>query len=303
MPARPYRPSGLSDPGSLPLLVAGCFVAGGLAGVVESVVGRWIHLLVIFPLLTGLAVGAFAAWTIGRRRIRAPLLAAAVAGAGGFTAQLADHVTEYYRFRADIEEPARQRGLTVDEALEAMTGSPGFVGFMRLRAREGVTLQRAGESGDRGTHVSGAGSFVLWGVEALLAIGAAAGLAWSRASEPFCERCKLWYGGHQGVALGSPDKADVRAVIAALDARDVQRAVGALGAPKEDARSQLTLRRCTRCEEHEPLLSYQVVMRLKKKPQTRTRYRTLLRPMDATALLAAVAARPPASQAGPPATA
>jgi hypothetical protein len=294
MPSRPYRPSGLSDPGSMPSFIAGSIAVGAVAGVVEAVVGQWIHLLVIFPLLVGAAVGWFATWMIGRRRIRAPLAAALIAGAGGLTTQLASHLTDYYRFRAEIEEAVAKNGHTVDEALEATTGSSGFVGFLLLEAREGTTIKRAGHS-EQGTRVSGVGSFILWGVEVLLALGVASTMAWSRASEPFCERCRLWYGGEQEISAGSPDKAAVRAVTAALDARDAHRAVEALGAPTGDARSVITLRRCARCEEHEPVLSYKVVTRMKKKPQVKLRYRTVLRPVEATALLEAVAARAPAA--------
>jgi hypothetical protein len=174
MPARPYRPSGSSDPGSLPILIAGSLVVGIAAGVVESIVGQWLHLLIVFPLLAGLAVGAFAAWLVARRRIRAPLAAAVVAGLGGLTTQLAYHVTDYVRFRAELEETVRKSGHTADEALEAATGSPGFTGYMIFRAEQGVTIKRAGQSSDGGTKVSGVGTFILWGVEVLLALGAAA---------------------------------------------------------------------------------------------------------------------------------
>jgi hypothetical protein len=295
MPARPYRPSGSSDPGSLPILAAGSIVVGIAAGAAESIVGQWFHLLIIFPLLVGLAVGVFAAWLVARRRIRAPLAAAVVAGLGGLTTQLAYHVTGYVRFRAELEETVRSRGLTVDQALERATGSAGFTGYMLFMAEQGVTIKRTGQSS--GVQVSGTGSFILWGVETLLALGAAAALARSRAMEPFCERCKLWYGAEQPISLGSPDDAHVRSVVAALDARDLPRAVEALGARTEDAQSTLTLRGCPRCEEHEPVLSYQVVTRLKKKPQVRLKYRTLLRPIEAADLRRAAAAHPPAAPA------
>jgi hypothetical protein len=293
MPARPYRPSGLSEPGSLPLLVAGTVAAGAAAGVVESIVARWFHLLILFPLAAGLAVGAFAAWMIGRRRIRAPLLAALVAAAGGLTTQLAYHLTDYYRFRADVEDTVKKHGVTVDEALEETTGSPGFAGFMRFKAQQGVTLKRAGT----GTTVSGVGAFVLWGVEALLALGVAVAMARGRAREPFCERCRLWYGADETVSVGSADDAHVRSVVAALDARDLPRAVASLGPRAEDAQSSLTLRRCPRCQENEPVLSFQVATRLKRKPQVRLKYRTMLRPAEAAALREAVEARGSAAQA------
>ncbi|HEY6006008.1 MAG TPA: hypothetical protein VIV57_24220 [Anaeromyxobacter sp.] len=297
MPARPYRPSGSSDPGSLPILIAGSIVVGIAVGVVESIVGQWFHLLILFPLLAGLAVGAFAAWLIARRRIRAPLAALVVAGLGGLTTQLAVHVADYVRFRAELEESVQQRGLTVDQALEAATGSPGFTGYMLFVAEQGITIKRAGQSSDGGTKISGVGSFVLWGVEALLALGVAASMARSRALEPFCERCRLWYGADQVVSLGSPDDAHVRSVVAALDVRDLPRAVESLGARTEDAQSTLTMRGCPRCLEHEPVLTYQVVTRLKKKPQARLKYRTLLRPAEAVALREAAAAHPPAAPA------
>lgn len=293
MAARPYRASGLSESGAIQVLFFGTLAAGTVIGVAESELGRWVRLLVVFPLVAGILVGLVARWTIGRRRVRAPVAAALIAGLGGLATQLACHLTDYYRFRSAVAfeevapgqgKPIQRRPVAVDEALAAQTGSTGFLGYLKLRAREGVGIERGGREVVR---AQGMEAFALWGVEAILAIGVAAALAANRASQPFCERCRTWYGADETVAVGSADKGQVREVVAALDARDPARAAAALGAPGDEAQSLLALRRCPRCPENEPLLSYSVITNVKKKPQSALKYRTLLRPEEASALRAA----------------
>ncbi len=268
MAARPYSPSGLGDSGSTATLLVGCLAVGGVAGLAASHVVRELRLFPFFPLVLGLAVGLFARWAVGRFRVRAPLRAALLAAAGGIAGVLAVH----------LAGPAAL--LPASARLLAASAAGGDAAGPRPRPDPGV--RRA----------PGSWRFLLWGLDALVAAGAAGGLAYGRARQPFCERCKRWYEPEVRVAVGSGDEASVRAAAAALDRRDMPAVAAALGAPGPETAAVLELARCSRCLSHQPLVSYLRFTRLAKGQRSALRYRSLLRPEEAEALLEAVGWRP-----------
>jgi len=304
MRKRPYRPSGLSGSGAFPILFGAALGAGILAGVAEGLVARYlINLLILFPALIGVVAGAVAAWRIGKDKVRAPLAGATAALLGALAGQVTVHAVAYQYFRADVAAALRREGVTepgpaVDEVLAQEAGRDGFLGYLELRAHKGVTLKRGGS---KGTNVSGAGAWILWAVELLLALGIGGWIAFDRARQPFCERCRLWYLAPVPVAAGSPKKEAWRAALAAVERGDPAAAAQALGQPEPKATSLLRLARCPQCDTHEPVLSVAVVTGTHtKKPQTSVKHETLLRAEEAKALEAALqAARPAAPPAGP----
>jgi hypothetical protein len=288
MPARPYRPSGKSEPGALLPLFLAALAGGVIAGVLEGVVGHYlISLVVIFPLLVGLAAGALASWRVGAGNVRAPALAAVAGLLGGLAGQATTHVMDYQFFRMEVaqtlrtEDPGVDVGAALDAWLRGETGSGGFVGFVKLQAREGVTIKRG--SGN-GIEFTGAGAYVLWVVELLLAAGAAAGLAGARAREPFCEHCRRWYDRDEIATHGGADR--WKDVVAAVERGDAAGALAARGTPTVKTRADVHLVRCSRCEAHEPVLRIVVHTRLDtKKPKEKKVHETLVSFALAQALL------------------
>lgn len=300
MAARPYRPSGKTDSGALPPLLLGAAAVAIGAGLIESFVAQWFSLLIVFPLAIGLAVGGFSVWRVGRAKIRAPLLAGLVAGLGGAAGQVAFHGGEYLLFRSQAiaELRSSQEGDAagvLDTYLEQQTGSRGFVGYLKLQAQQGTSIRRAGQSHDNGVKVSGLGSYILWIVEALIAAITAAAMAAGRAREPFCERCKKWYGPATPISTGSGEKAAVAAVIRALEVHDMPGAIRAQGEAGGKATSVLLLAQCPSCEEHDPVLTVTVVVQSGKKTKTARKYQTLLRMEEAKELRQVASARAPAA--------
>jgi hypothetical protein len=307
MAARPYKASGNSESGAIPVLVLGALAVGVIVGAVESWVSQWFSLLIIFPLAIGGAVGVFAAFQVERGMVRAPLLAALIGFLGGLAGQGTVHVVDYTRFRSDFLtslEDRRQafigehsddegaveeaKGLDLaklaDDQLEEETGSRGFMGYVKLAAREGTEIKRTGQSS--GTKVSGMGTYILWLVEFLFAGGLAFWMALERAKKPFCEISKKWFDREDVLAAGSGDKAQVAQVLDALQADNWSGALSALGQADDKTASVLTLERCSHCEEHEPILHLKVTAGLNTaKPVTKVRYTTLLKPDDARIFL------------------
>lgn len=305
MPARAYQASGLSAPGAIPRLAVVCLLAAAAGGVVEGLVSRWLSLLLLFPLLLGGIVGFAAGRVIGGSHVRAPWMAALVAGVAGLFAQLAVHAVQYVEFRYELgqELAAAQPGVdgagagaVVDQILQQETGQAGFAGYLQFRAKVGTEIKKAGHSS--GIKLEGAAFWVLFAVNFLLAGGIAASSAFGRANAPYCEPCQRWYEQHQHVASGSADKSAVAGTLRALDAGVVTEVPAVFGAAKPDGVAVLQLLRCTGCSDHEPQLSLTVITGPAKKQKTKLAYKSMLRPDEARSLLGAFAASPAQKQPG-----
>jgi hypothetical protein len=237
MSLRRYVASGRG--GTLALgAVLGAALAGGLlTGLIEGVVHRWFSLFLLFPMFIGLGAGGGAMWMVGRQQLRAPLLALVLGFAGGAAGYLATHAVDYLRFRAAVaadvhrENPAAtedELATAIDDMLVHTTGASGVRGYLELAAQNGVSIKRMGAS-DKGLALTGIGAWIVWLCELLVAAGTAGFLARSRAREPFCESCDVWYGPATQIATGGAgDKAARTRLIEALDAGDLDRAAGVI---------------------------------------------------------------------------
>src|ERR1041384_2244613 len=202
MSLRRYVPSGRGGPGAIPAVLAASLLAGVIFGVIEGLVSRWLSLFIVFPLLIGVAAGAVAGGMITRFKLRAPALALLLGFAGGAAGYVADHVTVYFHFRSEVaaalkqEQPAASDAdisAAIDEMLIREVGASGFQGFLRIAAREGVQVKRTESTKDTGLSFKGMAAWILWAFELLGAAAVAAGMAWSKARNPFCEDCDTWY--------------------------------------------------------------------------------------------------------------
>lgn len=293
MPARAYQPSGLSASGAIPRLVVICLLAAVAGGAVEGLISRWISLLLLFPLLLGGIVGFAASRVIASSHVRAPWVAALIAGVAGLGAQLAVHAVQYVEFRYELGQQlaAVQPGVDgavgslVDQVLQQETGQAGFGGYLQFRAKLGTEIKKAGQSS--GIKLEGTAFWVLFAVNFLLAGGIAASSAFTRANAPYCEPCQRWYEKHEHVASGSADKSAVAGTLRALDAGVVTEVPAVFGAAKPDGVAVLQLLRCAGCSDHEPQLSLTVITGPAKKQKTKNAYKSMLRPDEARSLLGA----------------
>src|SRR5262245_34944060 len=73
-PSVPYRPSGGSPGGGLPVLALTLVTAVAVA-VGVGLLRQVFYLVLVFPLAMGFAVGAAGAWAVGLGKVRSPLLA------------------------------------------------------------------------------------------------------------------------------------------------------------------------------------------------------------------------------------
>jgi hypothetical protein len=310
--ARPYRPSGKSEPGALFKLLVASLIAGAVAGGVEGVVMHLgFNLFLVFPAAIGFVVGLVGARIVRSGKIRAPGQAALVVGLAALLGQAVTHIAEYALWRrearqgvvdsrdADLARPelpdaARAELLAldpdaeIDAYLQSEVGASGFLGYLQLASKSGIRIGRVGDSDEGKPTLTGVGTYVLWGAEFFIALLVGFSMAYSKAREPFCELCKSWYSQTVLLAVGDGSKAHVKLLVRALDSEDFERTLSAevLGEPAAGLTSVLALDRCATCDEHEPVLSLKVVRESRGKAQTAERYRSLLRSEDARRLMA-----------------
>jgi len=117
-------------------------------------------------------------------------------------------------------------------------------GYLRFAAAEGTTIQNNGRSE---TRVGATGTGLLWGLEVLLMVAVAVGIAFARASQPFCEHCRDWYGDKEQIFVVSADT-DRKAALEAVRQGDAA-ALALVANPNPDPKKFVTLhlRKCPTC--------------------------------------------------------
>jgi hypothetical protein len=306
-------------------------VVGVAAGVVEGLLSNLINLMIIFPALIGLAVGAMASREVARGHIRAPWHAAAAACLGGLVGQATVHVPAYLTFRSKLleiaaddkkavaatidheaKDPAEAAKLRheleqtsdedwADRALEKEAGASGIVGYLKVAASVGVHIGKVGEDPTRGINLTGAAAWGLWAVEFAIAAGIALSMARSAAREPYCEDCRRWYDPAAVFAVGSSESAHSRSVVKALRGGDHRGALGALGSPGPAGLSAISLRSCKQCNQGDSVLAFCVITTKNKKQERKDHYVALVTRDEAKPFIehaAKEAEKPPSPSTG-----
>jgi hypothetical protein len=195
-------------------LTTGVGVAVAVAtGVAAAFIGRFFYAVLIFPLFIGAAVGAAQAWAVRHTKIRTPIACGAAGLIAGAVAVITIHYVEYVDFQGAMSEAARdeeslrqaiastpeveereylQEALELSQVFSAEAREVNsFTSYLDWSARQGVEI-----SSSRGSstplNLGHTGSYVYWGVEALIVALISAAMARSRASEPFCVTCDAW---------------------------------------------------------------------------------------------------------------
>lgn len=222
---KPYRPSGIAPiPGVLLVivfaLVAG-LIAGGLLWFAEHKIG--LYLIILFPAVAGFIVGIASSNGTRIGKLRNPLLVGLIGLLGGVLAGGAYHFLSFdlsfkdslrqalsAQTTASVSEAAVRR--FADEYLQGEVGDTGFAGFLKLEAKQGISITRSSSSS--GLELTGPWAWGYFALEVLIIAGLGAMLASSAAREPFDERAKAWFG--SSVYLGGAGGKEGTAFVGAL---------------------------------------------------------------------------------------
>lgn len=229
-------------------------------GGVFGILGAFIDLLILYPLLMGLACGHFIEESIKTTRVRSITLTAVAAVLSAILCYASSHVARYYSELAiatyqvlgDFSD-ANLEIVTksLDIVLAEQTGQTGIIGFVLLRAKEGVSIGRI--AGSTRLHLGTALTWSLWGLE-LLAIAVVAFLAGKGLAEkPYCEHCQDWFPIKRHIGgLSLEKEAQLLGLLSRKDFYELGRCL------EEDAESpslELYLQHCASCDRSEAYLS------------------------------------------------
>ena len=224
---RKYRASGAAPAGGVALLLVVALVGGAVIGGTLWAIEHFtnFYLVVLFPLAAGAILGGILALVVRSSKIRSPIIAGLFGLAAGVIAYGVYHFAAYYvTFRGEVRTALVENGAKapsdgdVDELMNLVlrdeVGDTGFMGYMNLMAREGITINRTVSTSSSGIHLQGTGAWVYWGIDVVAVALIAAFMAGRAAGEPFDENAGMWYGSPQllGVADNRPRKELVKAL-------------------------------------------------------------------------------------------
>jgi hypothetical protein len=103
-----YEASGRSEPGAIWVVGGAAIVVGVVTGALFHWVGTYFKLFILWEMAMGGIVGAIAATLIGKKKMRAPVLAGLLAAMGGLFAGAVDHGIPYFTLRTAIESDVQK---------------------------------------------------------------------------------------------------------------------------------------------------------------------------------------------------
>jgi len=209
------------------LLLTGIIV-GGLASLIKNL----IYLILVFPLLMGVVAGFVVNYMVETEKIRSGFL---VVIAGIFAAVLiygSIFFFDYLQFRRNMEKAVQSQALAeygetpskeeaqafIDYVLIQETGSSGFIGFILLRAKEGVSISEVGRSSSA-TNLGVVFTWVFWLVEMAFIGGPVIASSYSKTRDLFCEHCDAWVA--EGEHIGGIELKSMQDAVALIKRSDI----------------------------------------------------------------------------------
>src|SRR5688572_23666354 len=207
----PFRADGGTTMAGLMMLIGALVVTGAILGYVAHLISQAFYLILIFPFLIGLGLGAVGVRMVKAGRVRNPLIGGLAGFLGGALAMFMMHQFDQQKFRKEAmtEQPGfaqlvslsseeRQQILgDVDpvqreDMLRVLRAADSVPGYLDLQAHYGVTIGKPGRTGDKGMNLGYYGSYIYWLVELLVVAGVTYGMVYGATKEPFCAGCEQW---------------------------------------------------------------------------------------------------------------
>ena len=191
------------------LLVLFYLFIGALIGLSVSLISNIVYLVFLFPIIIGFAGAYFLKDAVKRCRIRSNAVALALSILVGLVIYSTFHVVNYFTFQTQAlselvlkfnnndstasligEETMMLARATLDYALTEETGRTGFLGYMLLEAKVGVTIGKVTSSSS--INLGPIFTWVYWLVELGLIIGIMYTLTKNKERDALCEQCEGW---------------------------------------------------------------------------------------------------------------
>src|SRR5688572_3621339 len=174
---KPYKPDGGTTMPGLMMLVGALVVTGAVLGFVAHFVAQAFYLILVFPFLIGLGLGAVGVRMVRAGRVRNPLIGGLAGFVGGALAMFMMHYFDQQKFRDEafsaepefaqvVKLPPEERQQFLadldaadrEDAARGLRAADSVLGYLDLQAHYGVTIGKPGRSGDRGINLGYYGS-------------------------------------------------------------------------------------------------------------------------------------------------
>jgi len=208
-----YQPSNIAPSQGVAILAASSLVSGAAIGGATAFVSKFIYFIVLFPIGMGFATGAVLGFAVKKGKIRNPVTALGIGVLGGLVAYGALMYGQYMNFQDETERiMATEYQITdqqkaregIETFLKEETGSSGFVGFLKLAAKEGTSISR----GSSKIKLNETFTYLLWLIELGIVGFLAASIPFGAAGEPFNEESNEWYGDKKLVGSAPAESQD-----------------------------------------------------------------------------------------------
>lgn len=232
-----YRASNRISFGGFILLLLLAVIGAAAMGGILFALDYYLHfyLILVFPIFAGAIAGGLLARGVYSAKVRSPILAGIVGLLCGVLMYGVYHFASYYfGFRTDmraiyVENAGRQPTdneftSELDALLQDEVGDTGFLGYLKLTAKEGITITSTSSyaSTSKGQTLEGDLVWGYYGVEILIAALFAAFIAGRAAGEPFDEDAGEWYG--PPMLFATADKKSRKDLVNALKDGNFQQA-------------------------------------------------------------------------------
>jgi len=209
------------------LLLTG-IVIGGLASLLKN----FIYLILVFPLLMGGVAGFVIKGVVLTEKIRSGFLVVIAGICAAVLIYGSMFFFDYLQFRRTLgktvqeqafaeygESPSKEETQTfIDYVLIQETGSSGFIGFILLRAKEGISISEVGRSSSSATNL-GMFTWVFWLVEMGFIGGPVIASSYNKTRDLFCEHCDTWVA--DGEHIGGIELKSMQDAVALIKRSDI----------------------------------------------------------------------------------
>ena len=229
----PYQPNGAIRPAAVANLLISLMLAAAIVGVAAYWLGKFIYLILIFPLGMGLLIGMAGKWMVKLYAIRNLKVCRTASLLAGLMTLFVFQYTGYLEARQLLaEEPwvdavlemeaysAAERQLLwggqfteaeYQESLKIAKAVQSFPAYVALEAEHGVEISRTG-SGFGGINLGEYGTWIYWIVEWMV-------IAWlcyitlrTQALAPYCDLTHTWMEPLEGFYLQNHPSEVFRAI-------------------------------------------------------------------------------------------
>ena len=208
-----YQPSNIAPSQSVAILAVSALVSGVAVGGATAFISKFIYFIVLFPMGMGFATGSILGFAVKQGKIRKPITVLGLGVLGGLMTYGSLMYGQYINFQQETEKIMEREYNVTDKSqakaqinafLQQKTGSSGFVGFLKMSAKEGTTISRRGST----VKIQDNFTYLLWLIELGIVGFLAASIPFGAAKKPFNEEGNEWYGEKQWIGSTSQESQD-----------------------------------------------------------------------------------------------